>query len=230
MGLRGLAHIVSISGLRMASGAVLPSPSRAIGGLRPGPGLGRDRRLASTARDGDRPGLSDVLLGYGGSGRPWRNLASAGALDLRALAVPGGSDGNRLDIRQLGGEFRGGTGHRAVRHLALQPGLDLGLVANLAAGPISSFKMMPALAIVAVLTPFGMGLAPLEVAGWGIELINGVTAWCAATPFAQSIVASGPAWMLTGSFSVSCSSVCGVGRCVGPACRWPSSSLDGNGR
>lgn len=66
--------------------------------------------------------------------------------------------------------------------------------------PISSFLLMPALAIGAALAPFGLGRAPLEVAGFAIELMNRVAAWAAAAPMAQTLVPSAPAWTLAASF------------------------------
>ncbi len=75
-----------------------------------------------------------------------------------------------------------------------------GLVCNLLVAPISSFLMMPALALGAALTPFGFGAWPLEAAGFAIAVMNRVAAMAAAAPHAQVIVASGPAWTLAASF------------------------------
>lgn len=75
-----------------------------------------------------------------------------------------------------------------------------GLFANLAVAPISSFLMMPGLALGAALTPFGLGQAPLEVAGWSIGLMNQVAAWVASAPASQIVVASAPDWVLPVSF------------------------------
>jgi competence protein ComEC len=75
-----------------------------------------------------------------------------------------------------------------------------GLPANLAAAPISSFIMMPALAVGAALTPLGLGHAPLGVAGFGVELLLRIAHAAATAPHATSIVASAPAWALPASF------------------------------
>lgn len=75
-----------------------------------------------------------------------------------------------------------------------------GLVSNLLVAPISSFLMMPALAVGAALAPLGLGEWPLEVAGFAIALMNRIAAWAATMPHAQLIVASGPAWTLAVAF------------------------------
>ncbi|MBP7704380.1 MAG: ComEC/Rec2 family competence protein [Caulobacter sp.] len=67
-----------------------------------------------------------------------------------------------------------------------------GLVANLLVAPLSSFVIMPFLAIGAVLEPFGLGGPFLAVAGWGIEAMVGVGAATATRPGAQVTVASAP--------------------------------------
>jgi competence protein ComEC len=75
-----------------------------------------------------------------------------------------------------------------------------GLPANLATEPISSFLMMPALAVGAALAPFGLGDWPLQVAGFAIDLMMRVAEMAARAPHAQIIVASGPAWTLPAAF------------------------------
>jgi competence protein ComEC len=75
-----------------------------------------------------------------------------------------------------------------------------GLISNLVTAPISSFLMMPGLALGAALTPFGLGQAPLAVAGFAIDLMNRVAHIGATAPYAQLIVASGPAWTLPVAF------------------------------
>lgn len=75
-----------------------------------------------------------------------------------------------------------------------------GLAANLLVAPVSSFLMMPALAVGAALAPLGLGQWPLEVAGFAIALMNRIATWAAAMPHAQMIVASGPAWTLAAAF------------------------------
>lgn len=90
------------------------------------------------------------------------------------------------------------TGPFAIQHFNRVS--TWGLFANLAAAPVSSFLMMPGLALGAALTPLGLGRAPLEVAGWGIGLINKVAALAAAAPASQMIVPSAPDWALPASF------------------------------
>ena len=90
------------------------------------------------------------------------------------------------------------TGPFAIQHFNRVS--TWGLFANLAAAPISSFLMMPGLALGAALTPFGLGKWPLEVAGWAIGMINQVAAWAAAAPMAQVVVPSAPDWVLPVSF------------------------------
>jgi competence protein ComEC len=75
-----------------------------------------------------------------------------------------------------------------------------GLPANLATEPISSFLMMPALAVGAALAPFGLGDWPLQVAGFAIDLMMRVVEMAARAPHAQIIVASGPGWTLPAAF------------------------------
>lgn len=90
------------------------------------------------------------------------------------------------------------TGPFAIQHFNRVS--TWGLLANLAVAPISSFLMMPGLALGAALTPFGLGRAPLEVAGWSIDLMNQIAAWTAAAPMSQVVVPSGPEWVLPVSF------------------------------
>jgi competence protein ComEC len=75
-----------------------------------------------------------------------------------------------------------------------------GLVSNLLVAPISSFLMMPGLALGAALTPLGLGAAPLAVAGFAIGLMNRIAQAAAHAPHAQLVVASGPAWVLPAAF------------------------------
>lgn len=90
------------------------------------------------------------------------------------------------------------TGPFAIQHFNRVS--TWGLFANLAVAPISSFLMMPGLALGAALTPFGLGQAPLEVAGWSIGLMNQIAALAAAAPVAQIVVPSAPDWVLPVSF------------------------------
>ena len=75
-----------------------------------------------------------------------------------------------------------------------------GLAANLAVAPISSFLMMPALAVGAALTPLGLGHPPLAVAGLGVELMLRIAHAAATAPHAMLTVASAPAWALPAAF------------------------------
>jgi competence protein ComEC len=75
-----------------------------------------------------------------------------------------------------------------------------GLVSNLVTEPISGFLMMPGLAVGAVLTPFGLGQWPLQVAGFAIDLLNDVAHMAANAPYALIIVPSGPDWTLPVAF------------------------------
>ena len=75
-----------------------------------------------------------------------------------------------------------------------------GLVSNMITEPISGFLMMPGLALGALLTPFGLGEPPLQVAGFAIDLLNRVAHIAAGAPKALIIVASGPEWTLPAAF------------------------------
>lgn len=75
-----------------------------------------------------------------------------------------------------------------------------GLVSNLASEPISTFLMMPGLALGAVLAPLGLGDAPLALAGLAIRLMNEISSSVASWPYAQVVVASGPNWTLAAAF------------------------------
>ena len=86
------------------------------------------------------------------------------------------------------------TGPFAIQHFNRVS--TWGLAANLAAAPISSFLMMPALALGAALTPLGRGGPPLMVAGWAISGLTWVAHVAAAAPNATLTVASAPPWAL----------------------------------
>jgi competence protein ComEC len=75
-----------------------------------------------------------------------------------------------------------------------------GLICNLLVEPISTLLMMPGLALGAALTPLGLGDIPLQVAGFAIGLMNRIAHTAAQAPFAQLVVASGPAWTLPTAF------------------------------
>ena len=100
----------------------------------------------------------------------------------------------------VGASFVAGlaTGPFAMQHFNRVS--TFGLVANLLTAPISSFLMMPALAIGAVLAPLGLGGAPLAAADVAIDTMNMIASWVAAMPGSQRIFASAPAWTLPAAF------------------------------
>ncbi|CAN5523229.1 ComEC/Rec2 family competence protein [soil metagenome] len=75
-----------------------------------------------------------------------------------------------------------------------------GLPANLAVAPLSSFVIMPFLAIGAVLEVFGLGGPFLAVAGWGIDAMLWIANSFASAGGAQRVVASGPPFTLALAF------------------------------
>ncbi len=75
-----------------------------------------------------------------------------------------------------------------------------GLLANVATAPISSFLMMPALALGAALEPLGLGGPFLAAAGWGVEVMLAIGHWTAGLPGAVVTVSSAPAAALPTAF------------------------------
>lgn len=75
-----------------------------------------------------------------------------------------------------------------------------GLPANLLVAPLSSFVIMPFLAIGALLEPLGLGVPFLAVAGWGVEAMLGVASLFANAHGAQHVVASAPPLILVVAF------------------------------
>ncbi|CAN5292434.1 ComEC/Rec2 family competence protein [soil metagenome] len=75
-----------------------------------------------------------------------------------------------------------------------------GLPANLITEPLSTFLIMPFLALGGVLEPLGLGRPFLTVAGWGIELLNGMAHWVSSSPHSVVTVASAPAIALPIAF------------------------------
>lgn len=100
----------------------------------------------------------------------------------------------------LGASFVAGlaTGPFAMQHFNRVS--TFGLLANLATAPISSFLMMPALALGAVLAPLGLGAAPLAAADLAIDTMNRIASTVAALPGSQRIFASAPDWTLPAAF------------------------------
>jgi competence protein ComEC len=75
-----------------------------------------------------------------------------------------------------------------------------GLPANLAVAPLSSFVIMPFLAVGTLLEPFGLGAPFLAVAGSGIDGMVGIANAFAGAQGAQRIVASAPPQVLVIAF------------------------------
>ena len=75
-----------------------------------------------------------------------------------------------------------------------------GLPANLAVAPLSSFVIMPFLAIGTLLEPFGLGAPFLAVASWGVDGMLGIANAFADAHGAQRIVASAPPQVLVVAF------------------------------
>ena len=90
------------------------------------------------------------------------------------------------------------TGPFAIQHFNRVA--TWGLPANLLVAPISSFLMMPALAVGAALTPLGLGRWPLEAAGAAIGMMNAIAQRAATAPHAQLTIASAPSWALVCAF------------------------------
>jgi len=90
------------------------------------------------------------------------------------------------------------TGPFAIQHfnrVALY-----GLPANLFTEPLSTFLIMPALAMGAVFEVFGAGGPFLAVAGFGIDAMNAMARWFQTLPHANMLVASAPAAALPVAF------------------------------
>jgi len=75
-----------------------------------------------------------------------------------------------------------------------------GLPANLAVAPLSSFVIMPFLALGAALEGAGLGGPFLTVAGWGIDGMMAIANGFASASGAQRVVASGPPFTLALAF------------------------------
>lgn len=90
------------------------------------------------------------------------------------------------------------TGPFALHHF--NRAASYGLFANLLVSPLSSFVIMPFLAVGAALEPLGLGGPFLAVAGWGIGLMTDIAAATARQPAAVVGVASAPAWTLPAAF------------------------------
>jgi competence protein ComEC len=75
-----------------------------------------------------------------------------------------------------------------------------GLLANLAVTPVSSFLMMPMLALGAMLEPLGLGGPFLKAAGWGVDVMLAIGGWTAGLPGAVRTIPSAPAIALPIAF------------------------------
>jgi competence protein ComEC len=100
----------------------------------------------------------------------------------------------------IGASFVAGlaTGPFAIQHFNRVA--SYGLAANLLVAPLSSFVMMPPLAVGAILEPFGLGGPFLTLAGWGIDGMTSIAARVASLPGAVMVVPSAPAAALPVSF------------------------------
>jgi competence protein ComEC len=117
---------------------------------------------------------------------PWWIRGVQGALSWLAVSV--------------GASFVAGlaTGPFAMQHFNRVA--VWGLPANLAVAPLSSFVIMPFLALGAALEPFGLGGPFLAVAGWGIAAMMAIADGFASLGGAQRVVASGPPFTLALAF------------------------------
>lgn len=75
-----------------------------------------------------------------------------------------------------------------------------GLAANLAVAPISSFVMMPSLAVGAALEAVGLGAPALKVAGWSIDAMLAIGRFTASLPGAVRTIPSAPTVALPVAF------------------------------
>jgi competence protein ComEC len=90
------------------------------------------------------------------------------------------------------------TGPFAIQHFNRTA--TYGLVANLLTAPLSSFIIMPALALGAALELVGLGGPFLSVAGWGTGVMLDSAAGVADMPGAVRVIASAPAAALPVAF------------------------------
>lgn len=90
------------------------------------------------------------------------------------------------------------TGPMAMQHFNRMA--VYGLLANVASAPVTSFMMMPALALGAALEPLGLGGPFLIVAGWGVEIMLAVGHYASSLPGAVSAIPSAPVLALPVAF------------------------------
>lgn len=67
---------------------------------------------------------------------------------------------------------------------------------NFLAGPVIGLVIMPFMLLSMLLMPFGLDVWTLKITGWGVELVNEITAWVASWPSAGYQVLSMPLWGL----------------------------------
>jgi competence protein ComEC len=82
------------------------------------------------------------------------------------------------------------TGPFAIQHFNRVA--SYGLLANLVTGPLTSFVMMPALALGAVGEAAGVSAPALAVAGWSTALLQQTASWIAGWPGAVVLIPSAP--------------------------------------
>jgi len=131
-------------------------------------------------------------------------LAEAWPRPVREISTPwwirGIQGGMSWLAVSIGASFVAGmaTGPFAMQHFNRVA--VWGLPANLAVAPLSSFVIMPFLAIGAALEPFGLGAPFLAVADWGIGAMMWIAEGFASAGGAQHVVASGPPFTLALAF------------------------------
>ena len=69
-------------------------------------------------------------------------------------------------------------------------------LANLLAGPVIGFVIMPFTLLSLLLMPVGLDFLPLRIVGLGVGLVNDVTAWVSSLPGASLQILSMPWWGL----------------------------------
>ncbi len=69
-------------------------------------------------------------------------------------------------------------------------------LANLLAGPVIGLLIMPFTLLSLVTMPFGMDYVDIKIVGFGVSLVNQITAWVSSLPDAAYLIPSMPAWGL----------------------------------
>lgn len=208
--LAALAGLVAVGSYLMISGAPAPAERAAITAFVAFGAILVDRRAISL-RTLALAALLILVLQPEAVTEPGFQMSFAATTALVALAEvlprPAGSIEVPLVVRSLqsardwvGGSLAASfvaglaTGPIAMQHFNRVS--TYGLVANLLVAPISSFLMMPSLALGAILAPLGLGGAALTIAGWSIEMMDAVAGWASSLPGAQLTIASAPSWTL----------------------------------